>query len=137
MKTDQVKPLRRRPKWLQEVGQKIDEGVSPEEAISQLQQEQFAKTAVSKLAIYVKHTTLFFRPFKKAKWEHEMGQLLKELGGDKARLKRVLVAYLTIPHNRWTPVVYSAGGFREKFLRIEYWFHHSDDAQAVAMRNLN
>jgi hypothetical protein len=56
------------------------------------------------------------------KWSKQIRWLLiKDMDGDIPRLKRIIKAYITNPHDQWTPKIYNAYSFRDKFDQVENW----------------
>lgn len=63
------------------------------------------------------------------KWVDDFRSLIKDVG-DLERVKRVLGWYVTTPHSKYTPRVYSADSFRTKFLQIEDTMERDDSRPA-------
>lgn len=91
--------------------------------------DPFVKTACHKLEDWLRATRRLNKSrFNPAKWYEDMRLLLKDLDGDKERLKRVLQIYTTEEHTKYTPKVESAQTFRHKFTRIEDWVNEQRPA---------
>jgi len=86
----------------------------------------FVRKASAILEDFVRSSRKLNRKFNRPKWHQEMGLLLQELDGDKLRLKRALMSYVTHPHDKFTPQAESAESFRRKFLAIESWVNENE-----------
>lgn len=82
----------------------------------------FISTAITKLENHVRSARrLSGQRIDRQKWARDLTRLLKDIGQDKKRFKRVLKAYITMEHDQYTPLVCSASSFRAKFIQIEAW----------------
>lgn len=86
--------------------------------------ERFLQKATNCLATYLhtKSIKLDNRQLRKAAKQLQW-LLLKDLAGDRSRLKHVLQGYVKEYHDQYTPRVHSAYEFRQKFLKIEAWLN--------------
>jgi len=85
--------------------------------------EKFLKGAAKYLySFFCTMRTVKHRRSDLKSWEKRLQWLLlKDLAGDKDRLKHVIKVYATSAHDKYTPKVFSAFDFRAKFLKIEAW----------------
>ena len=84
-------------------------------------EDQFVIQCTKSLETYVRRYHKIHPKFRREGWYHEFHLLLHSLGGDKARLKKVLMAYVGHPHGEYRPLALSAYAFRLKFPQIESW----------------
>lgn len=81
----------------------------------------FIVDCTTKLEEYIRKSRRIHPKFNRAKWFKEIWLLLKELAGDRKRLRRVLNYYVGAHHDEYTPQADSAESFRRKFAKIELW----------------
>lgn len=93
----------------------------------------FILKCVDKLDEYIKKVLKIKRRINRPSWAKEMVLLLRDLEGNKSRLKRVVSIYTneTIDHNEFTPVATDARSFRRKFSQIERWSKPHFDGEFV------
>ena len=81
--------------------------------------QSFEQKMCDRLELHIRQTRKLFRIPNKKAWLHEMRELMKDLGGDQERLKRVLKWLIQTKPGKMVPEVHSAKQFREKFTRLE------------------
>lgn len=95
------------------------------------EEDPFLTSCVAQLETYVRKKRRIHTDFKRARWMDAFRQLLKDIGGQKGRLKRVLKTYITEDHGNFTPQADSAWTFRKKFFQIERWAKEHFDGEVV------
>lgn len=82
----------------------------------------FIEKVITRLENYVRQEwKLTNRRINRHKWAEQIRLLLQDIGGDKKRLKQVLMGYISSPNDKFKPQAECAAALRRKFVQIENW----------------